>query len=145
MRHRLPEHIVRLIEDAIEASELRRANFDGMSEDVRIGITHLGGNGNAERYDSPTAYIREKVKLHHNSWIAGPLRQVLEWSQTSDDGTQEEYDIVNRLRQPLVNPSLLEDAAQEIERLKFNSNIQLATITTIKKALADQPSLKTSG
>jgi hypothetical protein len=143
MTHRLPEHVVRWIEDAIEASELERANFDDIHENPAITITHLA-NDKSKTYNSETTYIRDKVRLHHNSWIAGPLRQVLEWSQSKDDGSQKEYDIVSRLRQPLVNPQVMEDAAREIERLRFNSNTQLSTITAIKEALADQPALKKS-
>lgn len=67
-----------LITGAMEAATLETASF-GFPED-RVTISRVFG-GEGERIGEevhPTDYIREKVRLHHGSWIIGPLKQALQ-------------------------------------------------------------------
>jgi hypothetical protein len=114
MADRLPTHILKHIKNAIQSAGLTNASFD----------MH-GGKAALEALvasDSPTRvtdFIRERVGLHHRSWIIGPLESVLEWSKDPDDmRIPSEYDILGRLRAPLPNPDVLEEAYQEIVTLR---------------------------
>lgn len=113
MADRLPERILKHLRDARESALLTRASF-GSDTPVRV---FFGTSDTASQWPSITELVREKVKLHHHSWIVQPIDEVLKWSASTDDGSMSEYQIVGRLRAPLPNPAVLEEAACEIERL----------------------------
>lgn len=106
MSDRLPEHILNHIRDAIKSAGLENASFDRSSDERIYGKT-------------ATEFIRDKVKLHHDTWIIGPLKMVLNWSAGTDDiKSMAEHDLLGRLRAPLPNPAVLEEAHKEITRMR---------------------------
>lgn len=115
MADRLPEHILVYIRDAIGSAGMKRAGFDGMNRD---GITITEGEGEPTYYNSMTGFIVERTRLYRQSWIVSPLERVLKWSASSDDGTMDEHDLLGRLRAPLPNPDVLEEAHREIVALR---------------------------
>ena len=127
--HRLPIHIVRHLQEARKAATLKTSNFDHMGANKAVQVFE-GDNKTAETWKSMTDCIRDKVRLHHDSWIIGPIDEVLEWSESTDSGRFEEYGLLRRLRGPLPNPMLLAEAADEIERLEAEN-------ATLKRLMAE--------
>lgn len=118
MAHRLPQHIVSCLEEAARAASLENASFDGMASNKTITVTEHWDGAKPKDFASMTDLIRDKVRLHHNSWIIGPIKLVLKWSESVDDGSMKEYDILGRLRSPFPNPEVLEQAHKEITELR---------------------------
>lgn len=119
MADRLPERILKWLRDARESALLERASF-GSDTPVRV---FFGTSETAKQWPNVTEMVKDLVKIHHGSWIIGPIDEVLKWSASVDDGSQKEYTLVGRLRAPLPNPAVLEEAAREIERLEQRDRI----------------------
>lgn len=132
--HRLPERIVTRLTEAIRAASLVNSSFDGVSSDKAITVTHAWDKGeHPETWPSTTDFIRDRVRLHHGSWIIHPIEAVLEWSLSVDDGTQADYDLVRRLRSTFPNPAVLEEAAAEIDMLRErNRELEAFRSKTVK-------------
>lgn len=121
--HRLPPHMVERLNAAHKASQLVSASFDQIDDRRAQGrqIYIRDTNDEAPRLifeGTITAFIRERTRLHHETWIAGPITEVLEWSAKPDDGSQSEYKLTDRLRGSLPHPQNLTDAAKRIEWLE---------------------------
>jgi hypothetical protein len=116
---RLPERILTWLREARESALLERASF-GSDTPVRV---FFGTSETAKQWPNITEMVKELVKIHHASWIVGPIDEVLKWSASTNDGSQKEYTLLGRLRAPLPNPAVLEEAAQEIERLSQRDRI----------------------
>lgn len=129
MSHRLPDHIIKHICEAMEAASLSNASFDGVSSPKTIIVTETWNGARPREFPSYTDLIRDKVKLHHGSWIIAPLQRILDWSESKDDGSQKEYDILGRLRAKWPNPAVLEEAHAEITNLRH----QLAILEDFKR------------
>jgi hypothetical protein len=122
MADRLPERILRDLREARESALLVRSSFDGMGKN-RVVRVFEGDRDVAEQWPSMTDLIREKVQLHHQSWIVRPIDRVLSWSASTDDGSQAEWSLVGRLRVPWPNPAVLEEAARELERVNAENAV----------------------
>jgi len=118
MAHRLPERIVEYLNDAINSATLERAGFDSVAPTDGMKVIVEGKWGRTEYDGSITDFIRGKVRLHHSSWIIGPLRAILDWSEKTDDGSMREYDLMGRLTGPWPNPEVLKEAASEVAALR---------------------------
>ncbi|WP_156930366.1 hypothetical protein [Sphingomonas jaspsi] len=107
-----------MLEDARESAALENATFDGVGnpEGTVIVIRHPNGR-ETEFKGSVTDFIRQRVKLHHGSWIIGPLNMVLDWSMSTDDGSMDEWDLAGRLASQWPNPAVIAEAKAEFERL----------------------------
>lgn len=121
--HRLPPHIVGHLNDAVKSAKLGTAWFDdiqdGPAKGRRIFIQDERDDAPRQVFEgSITDFIRERVRLHHGSWIVGPIEQVLEWSASVDDGSLGEYRLTDRLLAPLPHPQNLSDAARRIKWLE---------------------------
>lgn len=128
MTHRLPSHIVDRLNSAIESASLKNAGF---GSDHVITVTEHWDGAQPKEYASVTEFVREKVRLHHGSWIISPLEAILGWSLSTDDGSMAEYDILGRLRAPFPNPKVLEEAHTEISRLRQEN----AALTSFRRAV----------
>lgn len=116
MADRLPEHVLVHIRDAIASATMERAGFNGMNSD---GVTITEGKQEPVYHNSLTGFIKERTRLFRQSWIIAPLEEVLKWSaSTGDVRIMSEYDVLGRLRSPLPNPAVLEEAHQEIVDLR---------------------------
>lgn len=141
MAGRLPTSIRSEIENAIESAKLERASLTMQRKDEECSVTVKTGD-HAEVFNgNVTEFVREKVSLHHGSWIIAPLERVLEWDQSKDDGTQDEYDIVNRLQRPLAHPDTMSDAAQVIKDQRELISELISTINRIRAAV-DQETME---
>jgi len=122
MADRLPEHVLNDLRDARKSATLENASFDGVGKTKGCQVIvrrDYDGEPHETVFDgSVTDFIRERVRLHHGSWIIGPIDRILAWSQTVDDGSQNEYDILGRLRAKWPNPAVLEEAHKEISELR---------------------------
>jgi hypothetical protein len=123
MADRLPEHVLNDLRDARSSAALERASFEGVGKtkgmQVIVRIPYEDGEVHETVFDgSVTDFIRDRVRLHHGSWIIGPIDRILAWSQSTDDGSMNEYDILNRLRSKWPNPAVLEEAHKEISELR---------------------------
>lgn len=135
MSHRLPEKIVRELEEALRCANMERANFDPVGSNADVVI----------KKGEHTKWIKEQTRLYRQSWIVGPIERILKWSQSTNDVDTDPYDIVHRLRTPLANPALLEDAAQEIIRLRTKLNELSSAFGTISGAVHRYEKDKTHG
>ena len=126
MKHKLPPHIVAKIEDVISCAEHKNANFDGLSPPG--DPWEKGAHG----YDTATDFINERTRLFRNSWLVSPLEGVLDWSE-GNDGEDDWMPIVQRLREPLVSPALVEEAARTIERM----SVELEELKAFKNAVIE--------
>lgn len=138
---RLPAHILHEIKEARSTIDMETASFDGMNKGpVRL----VFWNGTEKTFSSVTDLIREKTQLWRDSWIAGPLDRILAWDETRNDGSQDEYNILGRLRAPFPHPDILEEAHKEISQLRnrcaklesFRSDVQ-RRIADASKSLSE--------
>jgi hypothetical protein len=123
MADRLPEHVLNSLRDARKSATLENASFDRVGRtkgcQVIVRVPYDDGEVHETVFEgSVTDFIRDRVRLHHGSWVIAPIDRVLEWSQTVDDGSQNEYDILGRLRAKWPNPAVLEEAHKEISELR---------------------------
>lgn len=130
MAHRLPPQIVSELTEALDAAGLVRSSF---GSDKPITVTT---GSTSTDYPSVTEFIKEKVRLHHSSWIIRPIQRVLNWSQSTDDGSMSEYTLLGRLRAKFPNPAVLEEAAREIEALQSENAVLRRWHAEITKANA---------
>lgn len=115
MSDRLPKHILSEIKEALSSAKMERASFDSMNKE---GVTIKEGKGKPEHHASLTEFIKERTRLYRDSWIVARLERILRWSAATDDGSMAEHDILGRLRSPLPNPAVLEEAHKEITKLR---------------------------
>ena len=129
MADRLPEHILKEIKDSMKAAGLSNASFDSVVNSLveKVTVTYKSGHESVFN-GTVTDFIRDKVRLHHESWIIAPLQEILNWSASTDDGSMNEYDILGRLRSKMPNPAVMEEARAEIVRLRD----EVATLTQFK-------------
>lgn len=65
---KLPFAIEKKLQDAIEAASCRNASFGSGK------VTYQGR-------DIPLDdFIKERIRVHHDTWIREPLKSVLDWS-----------------------------------------------------------------
>lgn len=135
MADRLPEQVLRWLRDARESALMVRSSFDGMGKN-RVVRVFEGDSEVAQQWPSMTDLIKEKVRLHHQSWIIGPIDEILKWSASKDDGSMNEYALIGRLRAPMPNPALLEDAARELERVHAENAVLREMLRTVDRDIS---------
>lgn len=120
MNHRLPHHVVKWLTEVIEYAKLTNASFDGVGQGDALSVTVKTEVREGTFAGTVTDFIRERVKLHHDTWIIGGVQQVLDWSENpeSDYRIGEGTDVLSRLNSPFPHPDVLKDAADEITRLR---------------------------
>lgn len=111
---RLPEHVANEVREAIRAAEMERASFQFSDGPCTLVLM----KGGSEDFASVTDLVRAKTKLYRDSWIISPLKRILEWSAKAQDEKADEWDLLQRLRAPLPHPAVLEEAHQEIVKLR---------------------------
>lgn len=111
---RLPEHIAGEVREAIRAAQMERASFQFTDGPCTLVLM----KGGSEDFASVTDLVREKTRLYRDSWIIDPLKRILEWSEKPQDQKADEWDLLQRLRAPLPHPAVLEEAHQEIAKLR---------------------------
>lgn len=129
MADRLPERILTYLRDAREHALLTRSSF-GSDAPIRV---FFGTAEVARQWPNVTEMVKELVNLHHGSWIIAPIDEVLKWSASTNDESMSEYKLVGRLRAPLPNPAVLEEAAQEIERLEQREAILMQLLRDVRR------------
>lgn len=133
--HRLPPHIIGFLEDAIQAASLTNASFDGFGKPGKVIVET--SYGRTEHDGTVTEFIRDKVRLHHGSWIIAPLQGILRWSESHDDGSMREYDLMGRLTGPWPNPVVLKQAAEEVATLRAENAELLAFKRKVESAFKE--------
>jgi len=68
---KIPKHILKLLKDARVAATLKDASFDWPDSTMKAECR----NGNFK--GRPNEFIKERVRLHHDSWIIGPLDRAI--------------------------------------------------------------------
>lgn len=80
---RVPNHILKQLEDARTSATLETARF-GMPGEFLIGCEVNGapwGSGPRSKPMTDDAFIKSKVKLHHETWIIHPLDVAIAWAK----------------------------------------------------------------
>jgi hypothetical protein len=72
---KLPKHIIDKLKEARRHARLESASF-GFPNDTITARHH----GEQDITCHPTEYIKGRVRLHHASWIVGPIDEILEWA-----------------------------------------------------------------
>lgn len=65
---RAPKGVIKALKDARQAATLETASF---------------GN-----FGDQTEYVKELVRLHHATWIIGPLDRAIRWAEGNTKTTQ---------------------------------------------------------
>lgn len=77
-KQRVPQNILKALEDARTAATLENASFDGVHNET---VSVQSGPGNTRQAMRATTYIRDKVRLRHDTWIIGPIDKALAWAK----------------------------------------------------------------
>jgi hypothetical protein len=72
---RIPKHILKALKKARAAATLENASFDW--PDSRMSAACRSGNFDGR----PDEFIKERVRLHHQTWIISPLDRVIAWAE----------------------------------------------------------------
>lgn len=73
---KLPRDIIEKLLEARKAATLENASFGWPNDEVTALHRQEGKVMNMH----PTDYIKDRVRLHHQSWIIHPIDVVLEWA-----------------------------------------------------------------
>jgi hypothetical protein len=83
---KLPRKIIDLLEDARKAATLENASFDWSDSHAKVECRSGNFDGR------PDVFIKERVRLHHSTWIIGPLDRVLKWAKAAPHSPKENAD-----------------------------------------------------
>ena len=72
---KIPAKMLNLLYEARAAATLEKASFDW--PDSKMTAKCRSGDFKGR----PNAFIKERVRLHHASWIISPLDRVIEWAE----------------------------------------------------------------
>lgn len=114
-KHRLPRDVVDELEDAIRAASLANANLDRGPDATQVVVRT--GERETVFEGTVTDFIRDRVRLHHGSWVIAPLQRILAWSLSKDDGSMGEYRLTDRLDSDWPNPETVDEMREELTRL----------------------------
>lgn len=81
MARRIPKHILQALKDARQHATLENASFDW--DDSHCKVECRSGNFEGR----PDTFIKERVRVHHNSWIIGPLDRAIAWAENKKAST----------------------------------------------------------
>ena len=73
--------LVELLEEAEKAATMENASFGFPNDRIEVKEVHTGGDDQHGRKGDilhPTDYVKNITKIHHSSWIIGPIRQARE-------------------------------------------------------------------
>ena len=73
---KVPSHIIKRLREAREAATLANASF-AFPNDTVVASRHMQSDFKGH----PDDYIKETVRVHHQSWIIHPLDQVIAWAE----------------------------------------------------------------
>lgn len=73
---RIPKHILKLLKEARESATLKGASFDW--PDSKMTATCRSGNFKGR----PDEFIKERVRIHHQTWIIGRLDRAIAWAES---------------------------------------------------------------
>jgi hypothetical protein len=72
---RIPADILKLLKDAREAATLETASFDWPD-------SHMTAKCRSGDFDGrPSEFIKERVRIHHSTWIINRLDRAIEWAE----------------------------------------------------------------
>jgi hypothetical protein len=72
---RIPEDLLRALKEARAAATLETASFDWSD-------SHMTAACRSGDFDGrPDSFIKERVRLHHKTWIIHPLDRVIAWAE----------------------------------------------------------------
>lgn len=97
-----------------------RAGFDSVGAGDAVSVTVKTKINEITTDGTVTDFIRDRTRLFRQSWIEGPIKQVLAWSEdpSPDFDMRERDDILSRLSSPFPHPDILGDAHAEIVKLR---------------------------
>lgn len=75
MKPNVPAKILKMLRDARQSATLETASFDWPDSTMKAECR----SGNFE--GRPDSFIKERVRIHHNSWIIQPLDEVIAWAE----------------------------------------------------------------
>lgn len=73
---KIPNHILEYLRAAREAATLTNASF-GFPNDTVVANHHMQD----EFKGHPDDYIKEQVRIHHQTWIIHPLDRAIAWAE----------------------------------------------------------------
>jgi hypothetical protein len=72
---KIPAKILKLLKDARQNATLETASFDWPD-------SHMTAKCRSGNFDGrPDEFIKERVRLHHQTWIIQRIDQVIEWAE----------------------------------------------------------------
>jgi len=74
------EKLIGELDEAKKAASLVTASFGFPDDRIEIKSVHFGDENRGHKGDvlHPDEYIKQIVRLHHASWIVGPIDRVIE-------------------------------------------------------------------
>lgn len=85
MKNRVPQKIIRRLEEIARCASLRDASFGFNTDTVTRDST-----GKSEPI---TDFVKEAVRLHHDTWIRDPLALVIDWAKGETTTDEIDYQI----------------------------------------------------
>lgn len=81
------ETIIEELEKAREAAKLTTASFGFPNDRIEIKSVHFGDDDKGRVGDvlHPDEYIKKIVRLHHASWVVGPINRAIELLENNAD------------------------------------------------------------
>lgn len=81
MKRRAPKHVIDKLHAARKNASLETAIF-GFPTDTVL----LEGPADRERRMTVDAFIKERIRIHHDSWVLPLLDELLAWAEGDADG-----------------------------------------------------------
>lgn len=69
------DRLVEQLEEAKKAATLQNASFGFPKDQIEVKSVHFGDDDRGREGDllHPTEYVRKITRIHHETWIVGPL------------------------------------------------------------------------
>ena len=81
------EEIIKQLEEARDAAKLTTASFGFPDDRIEIKSVHFGGDDKGRVGDvmHPDEYVKKIVRLHHATWVIGPINRAIELIEKNAD------------------------------------------------------------
>ena len=85
------DKIIEELEKAKAAALLTNASFGFPNDRLEVKSVHFGDDDRGYEGDvmHPDEYIKKIVRIHHNSWIVGPINRAIEILKANADMLRE--------------------------------------------------------
>lgn len=110
------DRIIGQLEEAKKAATLDNAAFGFPNDRIEVKSVHFGDNDRGRVGDvlHPTDYVRNITRLHHQTWIIGPINSAIELLKLHADTLRESEKLVAALEE-LDLPAIIKRAKAGVD------------------------------